>query len=58
MRVTTRFIAAAFLLAGSAAAFAHGGHGIEGSHWHATDSAGFLVVVVLATIALWLSRDK
>jgi hypothetical protein len=37
-------------------AFAHGGHGATTSHWHATDTAGFVLVALLAGLALWLSR--
>ena len=32
--------------------WAHDGHGLFGSHWHATDAIGFIVVIVLA-IAAW-----
>jgi hypothetical protein len=40
-------------------AFAHGGHGpASGFHWHATDTAGFVVVLVLAAAAIWSSRGK
>jgi len=36
---------------------AHAGHGAaQAWHWHATDTAGFLLVAVLAGIAIWLSR--
>lgn len=36
------------------AAQAHEGHGLPGaSHWHATDTAGLLLVGGLAAIALW-----
>ncbi len=41
------------------AAFAHEGHGLPGaSHWHATDTLGLLLVVVLAAGAVWLSRRR
>ncbi len=40
----------------SAGAFAHDGHGLSGSHWHATDTAGLLLVGGVAALALWLSR--
>lgn len=41
----------------SAAAHAHGGHGIEQPwHWHASDAWGFLAVAALAALAIWLSR--
>jgi hypothetical protein len=42
----------------SAAASAHDGHGLAGSHWHATDSAGLVAVAALAALALWLSRGE
>jgi len=46
------------MLASPLAAFAHGGHGLDGLHWHATDLAGFALVAVLAGFALWLSRSE
>ncbi len=39
-----------------AAVFAHDGHGLAGSHWHATDAWGFAVVAGLIALAVWLSR--
>ena len=35
-------------------AHAHEGHGLFGSHWHATDTLGLLLAVV--ALGLWLSR--
>jgi hypothetical protein len=50
-------LAALLTLAGSA--HAHSGHGApQAWHWHATDTAGFLTVAVLAAIALWMARDE
>ncbi|WP_291011121.1 hypothetical protein [Hydrogenophaga sp.] len=43
------------LMASSLPALAHEGHGLFGSHWHATDALGFLVVGVLITLAIWFS---
>ena len=37
-------------------ALAHEGHGLSGSHWHATDTLGFVGVALLIALALWLSR--
>ncbi len=54
----SRLLTCAAVYAGTAPAFAHGGHGLAGSHWHATDTAGFAVVAVLAGLAIWLSRDR
>ena len=47
--------AALTALAASAAAWAHDGHGMEGSHWHATDIWGLLAV---AAAALYYHRRK
>ena len=49
---------ALLLSAWAAAASAHDGHGLAGSHWHATDTWGLLAVATLAALALWLSRGK
>jgi hypothetical protein len=40
------------------AALAHEGHGMEGSHWHATDLWGFAVLLALAAAALWWHGRK
>jgi hypothetical protein len=53
-----RLAAAAALLASSTVTLAHDGHGLAGSHWHPTDTAGFAVVALLAGLAIWLSRDQ
>ncbi|MDB5957304.1 hypothetical protein [Ramlibacter sp.] len=37
---------------------AHPGHGASAFHLHPTDTSGFLMVVVLAGLALWLSREE
>lgn len=36
--------------------FAHEGHGLFGSHWHATDAMGFVGVAALIGFAIWMSR--
>ena len=38
--------------------WAHDGHGLFGSHWHATDVSGFIVVIVLAIAAWAIGRRK
>ncbi len=58
MKRTLHTLVATALLATSAAQ-AHEGHGLPGSsHWHASDTLGLLLVVVLAAGALWLGRRK
>jgi hypothetical protein len=38
---------------------AHDGHGQEGaSHWHATDSWGFLMLGVAVAVAWWFNARK
>lgn len=42
------------LALGSMSAWAHEGHGLPGSHWHATDVWGFVVgALVVAGLAAW-----
>ena len=43
------------LMALSGLALAHEGHGMEGSHWHATDLLGLLVGLGVAALT-WRSR--
>ena len=50
---------AASLLALATGAHAHGGHGAaQAWHWHASDTSGFLLVALLAGLAIWLSRGE
>lgn len=43
----------------AAAAQAHEGHGMTGSHWHAGDAIGSLVLGAACLIlGLWLTRRK
>lgn len=43
------------LLAANGLALAHDGHGMEGSHWHATDVLGLLIGLVVVALT-WRSR--
>ncbi|MBI2747773.1 MAG: hypothetical protein HYX43_00145 [Burkholderiales bacterium] len=36
--------------------FAHDGHGLDGSHWHATDVLGFVAAGCVAALAIWLAN--
>ena len=40
----------------STAAQAHDGHGLAGSHWHATDSAMWIALGLAIGLGLWWSR--
>jgi hypothetical protein len=55
-QITTKFVALCAGLTGTNAAFSHEGHGFTGSHWHASDVAGFAALGVLIALAIWLSR--
>jgi hypothetical protein len=46
------------LLSLATAAQAHPGHAAAPWHWHASDTAGVVLVTVLAGLALWLARGK
>lgn len=35
---------------------AHEGHGLPGSHWHATDTWGLLVLLGAVAVAVWWHR--
>ena len=52
----------AILLSGAlthAGAFAHEGHGLSGdTHWHATDTMGFLGLAVVAALVWFMGRGK
>jgi hypothetical protein len=36
--------------------FAHDGHGLGSSHWHATDALGFVVAVLVVAAMIWSGR--
>jgi hypothetical protein len=54
-RVTSALLASAALL-GPSAALAHDGHGLFGSHWHATDVLGFVAAGAVVAAAVWFGR--
>jgi len=43
-------------LLASLAAQAHDGHGMQATHWHATDAWGFVVIGALIVFTIWLTR--
>ena len=43
-------------LSSSLSAWAHEGHGLEGSHAHATDAWGFLVTIAVLVAMIWMGR--
>ena len=57
--ITPKIIAACALFMSAKTAFAHGGHGLAGTHWHAADAWALLAVAAVVTAAAWLFRkDK
>jgi hypothetical protein len=36
--------------------FAHDGHGLGSSHWHATDALGFVVAAALVAVAVYFGK--
>ena len=36
--------------------FAHEGHGLGGTHWHATDALGFVVAAALIAAAFYFGQ--
>ena len=54
----TTLIATYAMSTRASTAFAHDGHGLAGTHWHATDVWGFVVVGGLAAAAIWVSRKN
>ena len=54
MKTLTSFLLA---LAGTAS-HAHEGHGLHGSHWHASDTFGYAVLGLAVVLAVWAVRRK
>ena len=49
----------ALLASAPAAGWTHEGHGLPGaSHWHATDTLGWLLAGVVALALVWWGRRK
>ena len=54
-RLTSALLASLALL-GSGVAQAHDGHGLFGSHWHATDALGFVAAAAGVLALVWFRR--
>jgi|GEM_PF-310469 len=52
---TMKFIASTALASLALPALAHEGHGLSGSHWHASDTLGFVILGLGLAAALWFS---
>ena len=53
----TKSIAATAIFTWAETGFAHEGHGMTATHWHGTDTWGFVAVTALAVLALWWSGN-
>jgi hypothetical protein len=51
-----RILASLAALAAPGLALAHDGHGLAGTHWHASDVWGFVLIAALVGLAWWSSR--
>ena len=56
MKLAHKLLSLTLINLTATAAFAHSGHGLAGSHWHATDVLGFVAAAVAVGVAVWLSR--
>jgi hypothetical protein len=53
-----KLLAAVSLAAAAPFASAHGGHGLDGTHWHATEAWGFVLVGAAVALYFWTRRGK
>ena len=56
MKLLTKSLLTTVLASSAIAAQAHEGHGLFGSHWHATDALGFVAAAALVVVAIWMFR--
>jgi hypothetical protein len=53
---TIKLIAIQALITPATSIFAHDGHFISGSHWHASDAFGFVILAAAIGLTLWFGR--
>jgi hypothetical protein len=53
---TIKLIAAQAIISPNTSIFAHDGHGFFGSHWHASDTFGFVILAAAIGLTLWSGR--
>ena len=56
MKLAPKLLLVTLINLATTAAFAHNGHGLAGTHWHATDVLGFVAAALAVGVAVWLSR--
>ena len=57
-RFKTKLGWGAALTWGACPSWAHEGHGLSGSHWHASDAFGFVAALVVVALLWWGSKNK
>ena len=55
-KFATKLIASCAGITPAIHVFAHDGHGLGGSHWHASDVWGFVALGAMVALAVWLGR--
>jgi predicted alpha/beta hydrolase len=53
---TIKLIAIQAIITPATAIFAHDGHNLSGSHWHASDVFGFVILAAAIGMAFWFGR--
>ena len=56
MKLAPKFLLVTLINLSATATYAHNGHGLAGTHWHATDVLGFVAAALAVGVAVWLSR--
>ena len=56
MKPAPKLLLVTLIKLSATATFAHNGHGLADTHWHATDVLGFVAAVLAVGVAVWLSR--
>ena len=56
MKPLTKLLVSTALASTTMTALAHDGHGLFGSHWHATDTLGFTGAAAVIALAVWFTR--
>jgi hypothetical protein len=54
--ITIKLIATQAIISPNTSIFAHDGHGFLGSHWHASDTFGFVILAAAIGLTLWFGR--
>jgi hypothetical protein len=55
---TIKLIAIHTIITPATSIFAHDRHDLLGSHWHASDVFGFVILAAAIGLTLWLGRGR